>query len=234
MPSYSGKLLLAQRSHVVAYIAAALAAFICPSAAAETPVRWTDGSGRIFYGAKAPTGATNVKKVEGRYSRYSSDRLLKPYRARTALKETAVALPKLNEPRTLPNLEISGGLVARAPSITFSKELGITKCETVVLNPTDHPIERIAVAFEFDDGTWLPANGPELLATGAEAIYAVAENQLPVKIHAPVATSANTNENNEQPEPKPRVVLQGQAGKAVVAKAEGSNANPVGDTPQTD
>jgi hypothetical protein len=176
------------------------------SVRAENAFSWEDRDGNIFFGGKPPVGAKNVKSVAGKsFSRYSSEKLLRPYRARAALKEaeikesdlSAVHLPPPPIPGA-PGAEEELPLEAQPVAVEYNAEHQVTKCEVIIKNPAAIPIGNFTVSFEFADGTLISASGPTEIGPQTEGKFIVPPEGLPLAL--------KTAATAEQPQPK--VVIQ--------------------------
>lgn len=180
------------------------------SADADNAFSWEDRDGNIFFGGKPPAGARNVKSVAGKsFSRYSSEKLLRPYRARAALKEaeikesdlSAVHLPPPPIPGA-PEAEEALPLEAQPVTIEWNAQHQITKCEVLVKNPSALPIGNFTVSFEFSDGTLIPASGPTEIGPQADATFIVPPEGLPMAIKSALPS----------PAAPPKVIIQALPG----------------------
>ncbi len=207
----------------------AVVLLVTPVAWAETAVKWQDSSGRVFYGSNPPSSAKNVQKVPGKsFSRYSSERLLKPYRGRLATTKAAPVVRETDLPDPLPPpsegaqtepaipvQETQTPADTSAPEFAQPLKQGklvlerndegeITKCQVMVANTAQSSAKNVSVAFEFEDGSYIPALGADSIAAGAEASYAVPSELLPLDI------KFSRNLNGKQPtELLPKVIIDG-------------------------
>jgi hypothetical protein len=186
---------------------------------------WTDATGKTIYGTKPPKAATEVKKFNTKnLSRYSSKKVLQRLGWRASLKnpenlnsqvkkqssEQAFdsALKSENEtpsnstPANLEHGPISLGFAEGGPSHDTSTT--IDKCEVTVSNLGSRKASEVNVAFEFEDGTLIPATGPDSIEAGKTEKYFVPDGLLPLEIVLP-----ETDEEAENSAIMPKVFLHG-------------------------
>jgi hypothetical protein len=173
---------------------------------------WIDKNGNRVYGTKPPKGAGSVSTLKTRtLSRYSSTKVLQ----RMGHNESAVAAsnsgstPSGGENSGSPAQSSSGAtdisfvaaeLKAESPKIIVNDDKKIIACTVTVANLNEFTAGEISVAFEFEDGSLIPAVGPSELLSKNSADYAIPEDFLPLKLEA------------DAPDPKaqpPKVIVHG-------------------------
>lgn len=164
---------------------------------------WTDSSGNTVYGTTPPKAATDVKQFKTKnLSRYSSNKVLERLGWRASLKKpkpvadesenfnSALKLPVVGSetssstiPAQLEHGAISLGFADTGLSRDVSSS--VTKCEVTVSNLGAKLATDVNVAFEFDDGSLIPATGPAQIASGKTETYVVPDGLLPLEIILP-------------------------------------------------
>lgn len=184
-----------------------------PAARADGAYSWQDSQGRTHYGSNPPRNAINVQSLSGKFSRYSSDKLLKPYRG-TTITETDVKETKPKKDREPPPRTITPGLDALSEEtlvpelvqgpivIKYDPQKRVTECSVTVKNSANIPATNVIVNFEFEDGTLVPTTGPESIDADSTAKYSVPETMLPITI---------SGVRSDRPGPKPKVSIKGGA-----------------------
>ena len=193
--------LVSALAHAALALTAALPLML-PSAAIAETYKWSDASGRTFFGSKPPKGALNVETIAGKsFSRYSGRKLLTPYsrgNLSTSFNEQPIeavknprkevikskkgkqpAEPLLLEPETPPE----GADLAQGPvDVRWSETGEVTLCSVVVKNSTIVPARNVIATFEFEDGTMIPGVGPEVLGGDSEGTYSIPKELLPLRL----------------------------------------------------
>lgn len=167
---------------------------------ADTAYQWRDNEGRQHFGSKPPKGAIDVRPIAGKsFSRYSSSKLLRPY-ARSSfapITEEPIAPPQRVAKKKPPSSRIKDGealvLEPEAPpegadlaqgpvDVQWGPAGEVTACAVTVKNTTIIPARNVIVTFEFQDGTLIPASGPELIEGDTQATYSIPKELLPLKL----------------------------------------------------
>jgi hypothetical protein len=161
---------------------------------------WVDESGKLFYGTNPPKNAVGVEVLKTKkLSRYSSEQLLERLGWRASLKRDSVGNenPQSTKKETIEN-QIAADLEHSPVDIELSKEASLDKkkvkisnCSVIVHNMSKSAAKDISVAFEFSDGTLVPAAGPEKISSGKSAQYNIPESLLPLEI--PVKENSSEN-----------------------------------------
>lgn len=89
-----------------------------------------------------------------------------------------------------------------ALELSHDEKRRVTKCRVPVQNTSSIPAQGIIVSFEFQDGTLIPGVGPDSLAPGEEATYAIPDEFLPVVVK-------NLPDGSELPKPQVSVKASG-------------------------
>lgn len=175
--------------------------------------RWTDKNGTVFYGSKPPKDAKAVERIKGgSFSRYSGSKVLAAYNrsASTAsastVKESDLIAPQVKrlpvdepnargriggeDPKETSAVQSPAQLRQGTLELLRDKKNRITKCAVHVENTGGEPAHDVVVAFHFEDGTLIPAVGPEIVGGKDEGIYAVPEDQLPITVKTSRAKAA--------------------------------------------
>ena len=139
---------------------------------------WTDNSGRTIYGSKPPKDAGSVKRLNTKpLSRYSSKKML----GRLGYKRSAIrkAATKSSKPKAeqIPSLLLHDDV-----EIKQDDAGQLLSCRVVVQNPSTEVYKDVNVAFEFLDGTLVPAVGPEEVSARSSAEYKLPAELLPMKL----------------------------------------------------
>ena len=140
---------------------------------------WTDSSGRKIYGSKPPKDARNVERLNTKpLSRYSSTKMLARLGTATqnALNEKAAKTRK-SKSKEVPSLLLHDDIELKQDDAGQ-----IISCRVVVQNPSTETYREVNVAFEFIDGTLVPAIGPEVVAAQSSAQYTLPQELLPMKL----------------------------------------------------
>ncbi len=179
---------------------------------ASAQYHWKDDKGRDHYGGNPPKDARNVRSLSGRtFSRYSSDKLLHAFKgnaisesdikagistSRATKTPKAVSLPVDTnfEENLMPELEQA------QLSVKHDKQKRVTECSVVVKNLATIPAPNVIVSFEFNDGTLVPAAGPESIDAGSSGKYSVPPEMLPISIKGYAGNDSG---------PKPKVSIKG-------------------------
>jgi hypothetical protein len=194
------------------------ALLFCPPARADGAYHWKDSQGRDHYGSNPPRDAVQVESLSGkRVSRYSSEKLLKPFHGMT-VSETdiinkfpvdkthsiapsgrtklppAPADSPVSEQTLLPELQ-QGEL-----SVKHDAQKRVTSCSVVVANKASIPAQNVLVSFEFSDGTLVPGVGPESIDADSSAKYSIPDEMLPIAV-----SSSNPAEKDG---PRPKVSIK--------------------------
>jgi len=209
------KAVLAPFSIVTSLILLGAGACLIPDAYAESAYHWKDAAGRDHYGSNPPKDARGLEPLAGRsFSKYSSEKLLKPYKG-MALNESEVR-SRLGSPPNekqigLTNPDSNGGtpiaeeelipeLVQGDLVVRHDAEKRVTECSVIVKNAASIPANNVLVSFEFEDGTLVPATGPESIDADSSGKYIVAEGLLPITVNGAQKNGAG---------PKPKVSIRG-------------------------
>lgn len=195
---------------------ACLSLSVTPEARADGAYHWKDAAGRDHYGSNPPKDARAIEPLAGKsYSRYSSEKLLKPYKGMavteadmrsrlgspedekfgaTKFKGPQPALPPIGEEELIPELT-QADLTVR-----HDAQKRVTECTVIVKNSASIPANNVLVSFEFEDGTLVPATGPESIDADSTAKYIISDGLLPVTVNGAHADGAG---------PKPKVSIRG-------------------------
>jgi hypothetical protein len=188
-----------------------LVAIVYVSAATSTTVAdevysWKDESGRLVFGNNPPAQSEEKKKVEAELSRYSTEQVFERYglTARAALsnKET------VGEEESVLPASASARLIHSEVDLDYDTENRITICSVEVTNQGDKTGTEVAVSFEFNDGSLIPADGPAELAPGESSVYFIPESQLPITIEQAPHKSELDPAAQQTTKPIPKVVIQ--------------------------
>lgn len=185
---------------------------------------WTEGD-KTVYGTNPPKSANNVKNLSTRgLSKYSSSKVLNRLGWRGSLDsdlksedlkdlETGIIqegdLPAienlpLEEQKTENNIPSPAKLESKDMKITLDEVNSkiINRCKVEVSNIGEKTADNVVVAFEFRDGTLIPASGPASIKAGESAAYKIAVDLLPLKLNFALS--------RKNPEKSAKVVLDWQ------------------------
>ena len=210
---------------VVAPILALFFALIIVLAAPETSLgeayQWKDADGNTYYGSKPPAGARRVERVAGKnFSRYSSSKLLSGYsstsrsnsKARARLGDSPAPMPviektPIEEENLIPE---SVRLEESKLSVNHDDQGRVINCKVTVRNTSNLIAKNVLVSFEFEDGSIIPARGPESIAALGDALYFIEPSQLPIVINRneEPQLKSSLQERKQTFQPKPHVVIQ--------------------------
>ncbi len=120
-----------------------------------------------------------------------------------------VEAPELSTGSTvnIPGNSASATLEQGKITVTHDVNQWVSACKVVVRNTGPIAAQKVLVSFEFEDGTIVPAKGPEIIAPRGESVYFIAPENLPVKVHyqRPARTVTGIS---YQKLPRPKVILQ--------------------------
>lgn len=176
------------------------------SSSADGFYRWSDKGGRTVYGSKPPAGARDVKLLHGKpLSRYSSDKMLnrlgwknQPNKQKSGKGKSASGGKSNTE---LPVNAQPAKLEHETPQVSYDESGSVSACQVKINNSGKLPAQEVSTAFEFSDGTLIPAIGPETIKAESSAVYTIPEELLPLRI-------ARKGEKMDEPEP-PQVIVHG-------------------------
>ncbi|MCB0323476.1 MAG: DUF4124 domain-containing protein [Bdellovibrionales bacterium] len=180
-----------------------------PLAHGDNAFSWVDKNGRTVYGSTPPKAAAGVKKLNTKpLSRYSSDKVLK--RLGWDEREKEAAAERSSSPSDagagLPIDAAPAKLEPGEPNLTFGQAGEILGCRVTVTNPGAIPAAEISIAFEFPDGTLVPAVGPSTIAANSAADYVIPDELVPFFVKV-------KGENPLDPaQQRPKVIVHGAAG----------------------
>ena len=176
-------------------------ALLVPSISlANDAFSWKDEEGRLHFGTKPPPQAAEVKKIVGKtFSRYSSAKLLTPLNNFNSSGITKIEEKNLvkNQLGKADNREVKNQARAslkekdelktiqleKSPlDIKFNDSKQVTSCSITLKNTSAIPASGILVTFEFEDGTLIPATGPDNIAAESVATYSITDDVLPITI----------------------------------------------------
>lgn len=167
------------------FAAVTLTAFdLLSSPAYAQSYSWQDSKGRTFYGSKPPANARNVKTLKTpRISRYSSTKVLN----RLGWKQNQAAPgeskpPPPKQKNELPIDAAPAQLAHDEPVISFDAEKNVTDCKVMVENKGGMVAYELSVAFEFFDGSLIPAVGPGSIEPGGKQEYRIPKDLLPLHL----------------------------------------------------
>ena len=187
-------------------------------ARAEDVFSWTDASGRKVFGSKPPASANRVAPVKKiTLGRYSSDKVL-----RSLGKSPGASSRKASAGGTNP--QPSAGVDERTSFDSVALESGevqikrdeqqrVTECVVAIKNSTALDAGDVSVAFEFPEGTLVPAVGPSKVAANSEQLFTLPKELIPLKLKLNGAPP----EKAAQP---PRVIVHGFASAPGEPKVE--------------
>jgi len=158
---------------------------------------WRDNWGRVHYGSNPPANAQNKQKLSGVVSRYSSDKLLKTRRSPSSTYAATTSKKSASRAAMKTDIAIDGpGNAALYKSdFTFKQdqENKVIQCQVTLKNAGDGAADNLYVAFNFSDGSLIPAVGPQSIAANSEAVYSLPAEMLPL----PIASSQeDTNKSD--------------------------------------
>ena len=173
---------------------------------------WVDKDGKLIYGSQKPKGVKYKSLKTRKLSRYSSSRVLKrvghkdaQQRSQQASQQSS-ARSKLSSNTSTTTASDSGDnnwsfvaaeLSHETPDITYNSQNEVKDCRVFVNNENDYLAAEVSVAFEFADGSLIPAIGPGELAANSSAEFLISEEFLPLAV------------GNASSESKPKVILHG-------------------------
>lgn len=179
----------------------------CSSVSAEDVYKWTDSSGRVFFGPTPPSGAKNTTKLpKTTISRYSSKQLIEAWKPQgSALLEEDLTTPdkglKDAKESAVDEARHDGvKLVNSKPELTVDSEGVIVSATVMITNEGTFPAENVRVTLKFQDGTLVPAVGPKTVGSKQEALFAVSTDHLPIVL-------AGVNSTNKEQDLLPNVEL---------------------------
>lgn len=204
-----------------------IVAFSATRLSAQDSYSWKEPGGKVVYGSKPPANAREVKKFKTRQiSTYSSTKASSRSKVGTtddatinnADKDSHLYVEgeqqgevfqdeksaKISAPKS--RSIISGQLVqlkAQLPVLKANLLNEVTFCQVEVINEGEVGAQDVSVAFEFFDGTLIPAAGPFTIPAKGKAIYSIPETLLP--LHLAVGDAPE----GEDAIPVPRVVVHG-------------------------
>ena len=77
---------------------------------------------------------------------------------------------------------MKNGIAADQPILTTNDEGEVIKCQVLVKNRSSIPATGVTVRFEFEDGSLIPAVGPQTIPPQGQSSYEIPEEVLPVKV----------------------------------------------------
>jgi hypothetical protein len=179
--------------------------FFPGSSSADGFYRWLDKGGRTVYGSKPPAGARDVKLLHGKpLSRYSSDKMLNRLGWKDQHNKQKSGSKSASGGKSNPELPVTAQpakLEHETPQVSYDESGSVSACQVKVNNSGKLPAQEVSTAFEFSDGTLIPALGPETIEAESSAVYTIPEELLPLRI-------ARKGEKMGEPEP-PRVIVHG-------------------------
>ena len=171
---------------------------------AQSSFSWKDSSGRTVYGSKPPKSASSVSTLKTReLSRYSSDKVLKRSRGSDAgtsvstQKKAAVSQGKPARYSTEGEQFLAASFEKKLSKIDYGENRKVTYCEAEVSNIGVRTAKDVSVAFEFSDGTLVPAVGPGSLDAGKRGSYTIPDDLLPLEVEPKAASE------------KPEIIVHG-------------------------
>lgn len=108
-------------------------------------------------------------------------------------------VPDSIDPPITDDKQTPADLIQGSIQIKHDSENNIVACKVSVRNAGAMAVHKLVVSFEFEDGSLVPAVGPESLPGNEEAFYEIADELLPVVI--------GTAPNNSR-KPLPKVVIE--------------------------
>ncbi len=174
---------------------------IISKAYSEESYKWKDENGITFYGSKPPPNAKEVQKFSTRkISKYSSKSAFGQSSSANSKNEKTSEIvedtgkgevykdsrigPPVKKPASRSSVRsVSSNklkLVSKTPLLKINKEGEITSCEVSVTNEDDVGANDVSVAFEFFDGTLIPASGAFKIAPGKTETYNIPDTLLPL------------------------------------------------------
>lgn len=165
-------------------------AYIChPSAAAAADAySWINDKGKRVYGTKPPKNAESISGLKTRrLSRYSSTTVLQRTQQSTGNKKDAESPQQESETLSSGSSENDWGFIAAelshdTPRIVRSTQGDVTSAKVWVENPHEFATSEVSVAFDFSNGTLIPAIGPSKIPAKSTAEYSVPDELLPIKL----------------------------------------------------
>ncbi len=158
---------------------------------AQDAYKWTDKSGRVIYGNKAPKAASSVKGIKTReLSTYSSTKVLK---------QMGSSLPKKTMPEgtytskgSKATSENRSNQLGVGELVLETEEVQVVKAEdgsfssvkVQVINSNEKDALDVSVAFKFSDGQLIPAEGAFEIPAKEKAEYKIPDELLPVELNA--------------------------------------------------
>ena len=190
--------------------------------------RWTDPSGNEHFGSNPPANAENVVSLSGKkFSRYSADKLLQPYQRFTMPVEHVGAhgetLPKeeldaksmrarmkaqkkgTEVDLTLPQEEdsLTSAVIAEKPVYSLNEKGEVSRCQVLVKNKSSIPVNGVTVRFEFEDGSLIPATGPQSIPPEGKATYLVPDEVLPIRVASKKPARSESEDEDSEAEETP-------------------------------
>ena len=165
------------------------------NAHSQDAYKWKDSKGRTIYGTKPPKTKGQVESFKLRkLSTYSENKVLKRLgkvpeekektpefniskKKGSTNKKTRALAVKENSSRS----DVSEVMLrSYVPKLKFDDDGLIASCRVDVSNETDREAFEISVAFEFPDGSLVPAAGPFEMAANSIAEFYVPNELLPI------------------------------------------------------
>lgn len=185
-----------------------LALIFCPFLAnAQSSYRWLDNEGHIVYGTNPPDTAKNVHSIKTRgLSRYSSDSMLQKMGWKNKL-SNKIATNKQSVKSKVSN--VAATLEEGEMKFELNEQKQITLCQVIVINKsTDKEAKEVSIAFEFIDGTLIPAIGPNSIPPNSSAEYNIPQELLPLNLK----NKLGQIDDNSKGIPKPHTIIYGAEG----------------------
>ena len=197
---------------ILAIFFALILVLAVPETSLGEAYQWKDAEGNNYYGSKPPAGAQQVQKVAGKnFSRYSSSRLLSGYRPRLSDSAAAVAPKRKDSIEEVNLVPESVRLEEGKLTVNHDEQGRVVNCKVIVRNTTDLIAKNVLVSFEFEDGSIIPARGPESIAGMGEGMYYIEPAQLPVVVALDDRERPKIGPDGKEVPPKmpkPQVVIQ--------------------------
>lgn len=182
--------------------------------------KWKDSEGRIIYGTKPPKTNQSVESFSTRkLSTYSENKVLKSmgkepkakppeFNIEKADPKTRAGFKSINKPDRKERSNVSEVLLkSELPKLSFNDKDQISSCTVIVQNHTDSHAFEISVAFEFPDGTLIPAAGPFELESKSEAEFYIPNELLPLDKKLGQELGDLNQEDNQKNAALPKVIL---------------------------
>ena len=198
---------------------------------AQEAYKWKDSSGHTIYGSKPPKNRSDYETFKTReLSSYSENKVLK--RMGKSAREAKVVEKEVGNPGEWEAKPTTRSIVKKdgpakqkfsqvdevmlksgEPRLSFDSEGMITSCVVEVSNETDKQVFEISVAFEFPDGSLVPASGPFDLEVGAKADFSIPSELLPLdKVLGSKVGDALEEEGGKE-QALPKVIVHSLGGK---------------------